>query len=131
MLRFDIDQNNLVDAYNSNGKNEAITAFNDVYKSAVVPLVEGIVGNEAAAKLLAKPVFQYLVKYGRVPGALDLGKFLFKRNKNANINRTTVSNILRVIGEESENAILFPFKCEECLRDPTIECEPEGGNWNY
>ena len=102
-------------------------------------LVEDIVGSELIAKLIAKPIFQYLVKYGEVPNTDQFRsiwkfvRFILKKskNKNADISRTTVSTILKVIGEQSENADLHPFKCEECLRDPTVECIPEGDGWQY
>ena len=137
LIRFDEDQNNKIDARNSKNKNEVLTAYYEVYKGAIVAMSEDQLGSAALAKLLAKPIFQYLVRYGSVPDTSQFSsiwkfvRFILKRNKNADITRTTVASILKTIGEQSENAALHPFKCEECLRDPTIECIPEGDNWSY
>ncbi len=135
LLRFDLDQNNNIDAWNSRRENEVLEAYYGVYKGAIIALVEGRVNNKMLAKLLAKPIFQYLVKYGEVPqvdqfkSIWKFVRFILRKNKSADISRTTVSTMLKTIGESSENAAKHPFKCEECLRDPTIECEPEGDPW--
>lgn len=135
LLRFDLDFNNNIDARNSKGKNEVLNAYYKVYKGALIAMVTDIVKNETISKVIAKPIFQYLVKYGEVPDTSKFSsvwrfvKFILKRNKKADISRATVATILKVIGEQSENAALHPFKCEECLRDPTVVCTPEGEPW--
>mgnify|MGYP003682943075 CR=1 FL=1 len=136
LIRFDQDQNNIIDSTNSRKKNEVMTAYSEVYKGALIALAEQKLGNATLAKVLAKPIFKYLVKYGDVPDTSNFGsiwkfvKFILKRNKSADISRTTVATILKIISEQSENADLHPFKCEECLRDPNIECLPEGEPWD-
>lgn len=139
MLRFDLDQNNNVDATNADGKNEVMKAYYSTYKGAVVALVEDQVGQEWIAKKLAKPMFQYLVKYGTVPNTSSFRsiwgfvKFILKKSKNkkADITRTTVASILKTIGEQSENSAQHPYKCAECFQDPSAEeCVPEGRPWD-
>ena len=137
LLRFDLDESNTIDAKNSVGRNEVLNAYKKVYYTGVQPLVEGMVGNEMIAKLISKPVFQYLVKYGKVPSTDGFSsiwhfvKFILRSNKDADIERSTVSTILRVIGEQSENSKLHPYKCDECFRDPTTVCIPEDNDWDY
>jgi hypothetical protein len=136
MLRFDLDQNNNIDARNSNRKNEVLNAYYKVYRGAVTALVEDIVGSAFIARYMAKPIFQYLVRYGDVPNIENFSsvwrfvKFILKRNKQADISRTTVASILKVIGDQSPTADAHPYKCEECWRDPTVSCEPEGSRWD-
>lgn len=136
LLRFDLDKNNVVDARNINGKNEVLNAFYKTYKGALIALVvDKVGGQEWIAKLIAKPIFQYLVKYGEVPNTDKFKsvwrflRFILRKNKNADITRTTVSTILKTIGEQSENADLHPYKCDECFRNPTFQCIPEGDDW--
>ncbi len=135
LLRFDLDQNNNIDATNSNRKNEVLNAYYSVYQGAVTALVSDIVKSDFIARYMAKPIFQYLVKYGDVPNVDRFSsiwkfvRFIFKRNKKADITRTTVASILKVIGDQSENSAAHPYKCEECWRDPTVQCEPEGDRW--
>jgi hypothetical protein len=135
LLRFDLDLSNKIDARNTKGKNEVLNAYYKVYKGALIAMVKDIVKSEMIARLTAKPIFQYLVKYGEVPDSSKFRsiwrfvKFILKRNKKADISRATVATILKTIGQQSENAALHPFKCEECLRDPTVECSPEGDPW--
>ncbi len=138
LLRFDLDQNNNIDATNVDGKNEVMNAYYSTYKGALLAMVEGEVNSPFLAKFMAKPIFQYLVKYGEVPDVKNFSsvwrfiKFILKKSryKKADISRTTVATILRTIGERSENADLHPYKCEECFRDPTVVCLPEGDPWD-
>lgn len=135
LLRFDLDQNNKVDAKNSKGKNEVLNAYYKTYKGAIIGLVKDKVGQDWIAKLLAKPIFQYLVRYGSVPDTNKFSsiwrfvRFILRSNKKSDISRTTISTMLKTIGEQSEGGKSHPFKCEECLRDPTINCVPEGEDW--
>jgi hypothetical protein len=122
--------------YDKNGKDEVfIKAYKKTYIGALIALVKEKVGSEYIAKRLAKPIFQYLVKYGKIPdtgsikGGFNFLRFLAGKNKNAPISRTTISTMLKTIGNQSDNAEAHPYKCEECLRDPTVECMPEGESW--
>ncbi len=130
LLRFDINGNNKLDGVN--GFNEVMHAYYNVYEGAIKALVAPDGG---FMEKLAKPIFKYLIKNGTVPETNRFSsiwkfvKFLLKRNKDADASRTTVATILKTLGEQSETGKLYPFKCEECLRDPTIECVPEGNDW--
>lgn len=128
MIRHDINQNGILDA--DKNHNEVMNAYYDVFEGAIKGLVAP---NGGFMEKLAKPIYLYLIKYGKVPDTSefrsiwDFIKFLLKFNKREDANRATISTILRVIAEQNEQ---YPFKCEECLRDPTIECVPEAGNWD-
>ena len=129
-LRFDTNQNNLMDANSRN--DEVLYAYNQVYIGAIKALIDPDGGFMTR---FSKPIFQYLIKYGEVPDTGNIGniwrfvKFLlFKVNKKADATRTTISNILKTIGEQSGGD--NPYKCEECWRDPTIECEPADDQWS-
>ena len=130
MLRFDLNQNNRLDG--TKGFNEVMHAYYTVYEDAIKALVAP---NGGFMEKLSKPIFKYLIKYGEVPDTKNFGsiwqfvKFLLKRNKAADASRTTFASILKTIGDQSETSQAHPFKCEECLRDPTVECEPEGNEW--
>lgn len=135
-LRFDLDRNNVVDAKNVHGKNEVLNAFYKTYKGALTALVvDKVGGQEWVAKLVAKPIFQYLVKFGKVPEVERFKsiwrfiRFILKRSRNADISRTTISTMLKTISEQSENGQKHPYKCDECFRDPTVQCVPEGDDW--
>jgi hypothetical protein len=131
MIRHDLNQNGYLDGKSKNYReNEVLIAYNDVFQGAI----KGLVAPDGGfMEKLAKPIFQYLIKYGKVPDTANFGslwqfvKFLLKINKRADADRTTIATILRRIGEQNND---YPFKCEECLRDPTVECEPEAGNWD-
>ena len=133
LLRFDLDQNNTVDAYNSKGQNEVLNAYYKNYKGALVALTEGRVGSAKIAKLIARPVFLYLVKFGEVPSTDRFSsiwkfvRFIVRNNKSADISRTTIATMLKTISEQSGGD--HPYKCDECFRDPTFQCIPEGDDW--
>lgn len=128
MLRHDLDRNGVLDGKKNN--NEVLKAYNEVFEGAIKGLVAP---NGGFMEKLARPIYQYLIKYGKVPdqskfkSVWEFAKFLLRFNKRADASRTTISTILRVIGEQKD---LHPFKCDECLRDPTVECVPESGNWD-
>ena len=128
MIRHDINQNGILDSDKSH--NEVMNAYYEVFEGAIKGLVAT---NGGFMEKLAKPIFKYLIMYGKVPdisefrSIWDFIKFLLKFNKRADADRTTISTILRVIGEQNNK---YPFKCDECLRDPTVECIPEDGGWN-
>ena len=131
LLRFDINGDNRLNGDKSN--NEVLNAYYEVYQGAIKGLVAP---NGGFMEKLAKPIFQYLIKYGTVPDTSNFGsiwdfaKFLLKLNKRADATRTTIATVLKTLGEQSENSKLHPYKCEECLRDPNYECLPEGNEWN-
>ena len=131
IMRFDANQNNKLDGYGRN--NEVLTAYYEVYEGAIKGLVDP---NGGFMTKLAKPIFQYLVKYGTVPDTgnfrsiWDFVKFLVKFNKGADATRTTIATILKTLGEQSGNSQKYPFKCDECLRDPNVECIPEDDTWD-
>jgi hypothetical protein len=132
VLRFDTNQNNKMDG--SKNHNEVLSAYYEVYEGAI----KGLVAPDGGfMEKLAKPIFQYLVKYGEVPDTKNFTsiwafvKFLLKVNKRADATRTTVATILKTLGEQSENTKLHPFKCTECLGTPGTQCIPDDGDWDY
>lgn len=133
LMRFDANQNNKLDGFGRGSKNEVLTAYYEVYEDAIKGLVDP---NGGFLTKLARPIFQYLIKYGKVPDTgnfrsiWDFVKFLLKFNKGADASRTTIATILKTLGEQSENSQKFPFKCDECLRDPNVECLPEDDTWD-
>lgn len=135
MLRYDLDQNGQMDYRNAYGKNEVLNAYYETYEAAIKGLlpVEGILN-----KLLARPVFQFLIKFGRTPNiksAGDLWKLgrviVSKRYRNANAQRATISTILKVVGEENAKSrpVPNPFQCSKCI-DPGSNCQPEDDMWD-
>ncbi|MCT4641395.1 MAG: hypothetical protein N4A33_03795 [Bacteriovoracaceae bacterium] len=136
-LRLDKNENGIMDG-TSRKYSEVMDAYYEVYEGAIKALVAPDGG---FMEKLAKPIFKYLIKYGKVPetdnckisnlkqcgSILKFVKFLFKFNKRADASRLTVATILKTIGEQSETAKKFPFKCE-CLV-PGNECQPEDGSW--
>ena len=132
VLRFDINNNNKLDAP-KNGHNEVMSAYYEVYEGAIKGLVAP---NGGFLEKLAKPVYKYLIARGEVPDVGSFGsiwkfvKFILPwNNQRADASRTTIATVLKTIGEQSETSAEFPFKCEECLRDPTVVCEPEDDQW--
>lgn len=132
VLRFDTDRSNVLDYRNAYGRNEILDAYDEVYHGAIKGLLDP---NGGILTKLARPMFQYLIREGKVPDVKKFktiwhfAKFLLKRNKHANANRDTFSTVLKVIGDQN-NIDKKPFKCDECFRDPTTECEPEGDDWD-
>ncbi len=150
LLRFDVNENNKMDdgcddrilrkyricKKTSSEVNEVNNAYYEVYESAIQGLVAP---NGGFMTKLSKSIFQYLIKYGKVPDTSNFGslwayaKFLVRINKKADASRTTIATVLKTLGEESANAKDYPFKCEECVvGDPSIKCEPDDGvSWDY
>lgn len=130
LLRFDANQNNKLDGYGEGEGNEVYQAYNSTYKGAIQALVEQEAGSMVVR--FSYQIFQYLIKYGKVPetstfgSTLDFIKFLIRFNKQSDASRATVASILKVLGEQ--NAGDNYFKCEECLRHPNedgqSECTP-------
>jgi hypothetical protein len=134
MLKFDLNQNGQLDGKVRKGQvNEVTKAYYEVYEGAMKALVAPNGGFKAK---LAKPIFLYLINKGIVPDESSpksmwkFFKFLIRKKKQpANAKRMTIATILKTLGEQSENSIKYPFKCDECLRNPNIECIPEDGAW--
>ena len=130
-LRLDANQNGIMDG-RSRRYSEVLDAYYNVYQGAIKGLVAP---NGGFMEKLAKPIFQYLIKYGKVPDTSQFSsiwkfvKFLVRFNKRADASRMTIATILKTLGEESETAKKFPFKCDECMHDPDMVCEPEDGAW--
>lgn len=135
MLRYDLDQNGKMDYKNAYGKNEVLNAYYETYEDAIKGLlpVEGILN-----KLLARPVFQFLIKFGRTPDTKkvsDLWKLgrviVSKKYRRADAERATISTILKVVGEENAKSrpVPNPFQCTKCI-DPGSNCQPEDDMWD-
>jgi hypothetical protein len=150
LLRFDVNENNKMDdgcddrilrkykicRKTSSEVNEVNNAYYEVYQSAI----QGLVAPNGGFMLkLSKSIFQYLIKYGKVPDTSNFGslwayaKFLVRINKKADATRTSIATVLKTLGEQSANTKDYPFKCEECVvGDPSITCEPDDGiSWEY
>lgn len=132
LLRFDTNHDNRMNGDKHN--NEVLNAYYEVYEGAIRGLVAP---NGGFMEKLAKPIFQYLVKYGKVPDTSNFGsiwsfaKFLLRINKRADASRTTIATILKTLGDQGETSKNHPFKCEECLTNPEVGCDPEDmGTWS-
>ena len=132
MLRFDEDKDNILNYRNKYNRDEILNAYNKVYHGAIKAL---IAPNGGVLTRLARPLFRYLVREGRVPNVKSFGsilkfiRFMSRYNKRANAHRVTFATVLKVIGEQNEKDSK-PFKCDECLRNPNTECVPEGNDWD-
>ncbi|MCO4753605.1 MAG: hypothetical protein KC478_03950 [Bacteriovoracaceae bacterium] len=124
LLKFDKNQNNKLDGFGVH--NEVLDAYYTTYEGAIQALVA-----EQAGPFLtrfSRHIFQYLIKFGKVPetdsfgNVLSFAKFLIRLNKNADATRTTISTILKVLAQQ--NAGDNYFKCDECMRDPNVQCVP-------
>lgn len=131
MIRFDLNQNGQLDAPRR-GFNEVMHAYDSLYKNAI----EGLVApNGGFMRRLSLSIFKYLIMYGKVPDQSQFKsiwqyiRFIMKFNKRAPASRTTIATILKTLGQQSDSAKEHPFKCDECLMNPEIECIPEGDEW--
>jgi len=70
MNRWDLDENGQMDFRNAEGDNEVLNAYYTTYEGAIKGLVAP--GGGFLEKL-ARPVFQFLIKYGRVPNTKKVG----------------------------------------------------------
>lgn len=126
LLRFDTNKDNRLNGDKKN--NEVLKAYYEVYEGAIKALVAP---NGGFMEKMAKPIFEYLVKYGKVPDTnkfktvWDFIKFLLKVNKRSDATRTTIATILKTLGEQGDTQKFHPFKCDECMRNPNLGCEPE------
>lgn len=115
-FRWDENRNNTLDSW------EMDRAYS-IYK----PALDGFMENQSAiVKKFQKQIYQYLIKYEKVPDAKQFGsvlsfvKFLVSFNKAAPASRKTMASILAAIGEENKkmSAGQPQFDCNY-LRDPT------------
>ena len=111
IIRWDVrTKNNIMDPA------EVMDAYN-IYSPALDGFLEKMPG---IVKKLKKQIYQYLVKYEKVPSEkefssiLKFAKFLLSFNKDAPANRKTVASILVTIGEQGTPST---FECK-CLHDP-------------
>ncbi len=127
LLRFDTDfrvdengarygnGNNRMDA------NEVERAYETVYAPAIKALVKDSAG-KFVSKILSKTIFQYLIKYGKIPSTGQLLKFLVSTNKKVAAKRDTIAQILKTISETAGK--LCEIETDESCSDP----DPK--NWN-
>jgi hypothetical protein len=127
LLRFDLNGNGKLDGMKK-GNNEVMNAYYEVYEGAIQALVRDQ-GGDFMTKL-AKPIFKYLIKYGKTPDTSQFRsiwqfvKFLLKFNKRADATRTTIATILKTLGEQSETSKNFPFDCDQCIDN---DCQSQAG----
>ena len=130
MNRWDLDENGRMDFENKDGDNEVLNAYYTTYEGAIKGLVAP---NGGFLEKLSKPIFQFLIKYGRVPNqknVSDLWKLakivVSKSARRADAKRVTIATILKVVGEENgkSDPIKHDYKCRECI-DPGSNCQPE------
>lgn len=90
---------------------EVMDAYN-IYSPALDGFLETM---PSFVKKLKKQIYQYLVKYEKVPNEkefssiLKFAKFLVSFNKNATANRKTIASILVTISDQGEKS---DFNCE-------------------
>lgn len=111
IIRWDVrNKNNIMDPA------EVMDAYN-IYSPALDGFLEKMPG---LVKKLKKQIYQYLVKYEKVPNEKEFSsilkfvKFLLSFNKDAPANRKTVASILVTISEQGTPST---FDCN-CLHDP-------------
>lgn len=130
IIRWDVrEKNNIMDPA------EVMDAYN-IYSPALDGFLEKM---PSLVKRLKKQIYQYLVKYEKVPSEKEFSsilkfvKFLMSFNKDAPANRKTVASILVTISEQGAPST---FDCN-CLHDPDRDdvqrCQEEserrnGGN---
>ncbi len=114
ILRWDINGNNFMDP------NEVINAY-----SIYSPALDGFLEDKSPIiKKFKKQIYQYMIKYEKVPDEKDFGsilkfvKFLLSFNKKAPADRKTIASILVAIGDENAKIATGPvFDCN-LLRNP-------------
>lgn len=126
ILTFDADRSGILEP------REVDTAYT-VYKPAIEALIE-----PAFMKRFSYGIFQYMVKYNKVPeipeingvrsflnaagAGVHLVQFLIRPNRyrRANADRMTFAKILEIIGKNSPAALADPFDCELLRDEETI-----------
>ncbi len=107
ILRWDLDPD-VGNANNRMDPKEVDEAYTKVYETAIKALVKTSSG-KLVSQVLSKQIFQYIVKFGKVPGTADLIKFLvLDTNKKVPATRSTIATILKTIS--GENAKLCELK---------------------
>jgi hypothetical protein len=112
ILRWDVRQsNNILDA------NEVMDAY-EIYS----PALDGFLkGKSKLIKSLKKQIFQYMIRYEKIPDESQFGstlkfiRFLIRFDKGASANRKTIASLLNVI---SSQGTPNKFDCE-LMRNPT------------
>lgn len=119
ILRWDANENNFMDA---DEVNRAYVVFS--------PALDGFLEDKPAIiRKLKKQIYQYLVKYEKVPSEDDFSsvftfvKFLLRTDKSAPAFRKTIASILVTIGEQSASPGDPVFNCN-FLRNPEGEYTP-------
>ena len=101
ILRWDVNGNNIMDP------NEVMNAY-PIYSPALDGFLKTM---PAIVKTVKKQIFQYLIKYEKVPdvgsfgSVFDFVKFLLKFNKSAPANRKTIASVLRALSEQGTPAV--------------------------
>jgi hypothetical protein len=114
ILRWDENANNFMDS------GEVDKAY-----SIYAPALDGFLKDKnPIIKKLKKQIYQYMIKYEKVPDEKDFGsimkfvKFLLSFKKDSPADRKTIASILVAIGKENEKSPTAPrFNCN-LLRDP-------------
>jgi hypothetical protein len=115
ILRWDINGNNFMD------EDEVLNSF-----STYRPAIEGLLPPKfPILKKFAKQIFQYLIRFEKVPevktwkDVTNLIDFLFNTPRTRPANRKTIAAVLKTVGEQSsaKTPIEQQFQCE-WLRDP-------------
>jgi hypothetical protein len=123
VLRWDFNNNNVMDP------SEVDKAY-----SIYSPALDGFLENKSPLiKKFKKQIYQYLIKYEKVPNEKDFRsiwkfiKFLLSFNKESPATRKTIVSVLKTIGDENKKLAPDKFDCN-WLRDP--ESIPRDGNTN-
>jgi hypothetical protein len=135
MIRYDKNQNGRLDGEDERNS-EVMDAYYGSFRLQIEGLISGMIPIQGRLLEWVSPImFRHLIKKGMPEIKLFNGSILkllrfvvqFKK-QGADAERVTVANVLNIISETSENNQAHPFKCRECLSDPTPEgkCEPEG-----
>lgn len=87
---------------------EIMNSYHQVYKGSVKALMPKM------AQGLSEYLFQYLIKYKRVPTTFQLIKFRLKRKskRESSATRATLATVLKTISLESEENKKNPYPCE-------------------
>jgi hypothetical protein len=114
VLRWDKNGNNFMDS-------DEVNKAYEIYSPALDGFLEG---KNPIIKKFKKQIYQYMIKYEKIPDEKDFGslwnfvKFLLSFNKKANASRKTIISVLVVIGEQNRLLQTSPqFNCN-LLRDP-------------
>lgn len=117
ILRWDTNKNNYMDADEVNRAYEIYSPALDGFLKDKSPII----------KRFKKQIYQYMIKYERVPDEKDYGsilkfiRFLLSFDKSAPAYRKTIASLLMAIGEQNSKMQTGPvYDCSR-LRDPDKE----------